>query len=172
MNSKFTLLFALLFCFQIQSQETKKQFPNDFVGIYKGELKYETPNGIATIPMEFHLKKADTTKTYDYWLVYDGKPREYSLIILNEKRGTCKVDENNGIVLPARYYENTLYSWFEVGGNKLTSRLQFEGDTLFFEIIFSALKNKTTTGGTSKEIPKVYGYPISSVQKAVLKKTD
>ena len=62
MNSKFTLLFALLFCFQIQSQETKKQFPNDFVGIYKGELKYETPNGIATIPMEFHLKKQTRPK--------------------------------------------------------------------------------------------------------------
>ncbi len=171
MNSKIILVFTVLIGFQMHCQETKKQFPQDFVGVYKGQLNYETPNGIASIPMEFHLKKTDSVNTYDYWLVYDGKPREYSLIVLNEKRGTCKIDENNGIILPARFYKNTLYSWFEVSGNKLTSRLQFEGETLFFEILFSALKNKTTTGGV-KEVPKVFGYPISSVQKAVLKKTN
>ena len=100
--------------------------------------------------------------------MYNNQPRKYSIISKNKNRGTFEINENNGIILPARFYGNVLYSWFEVGANKLTSRLQFEDNKIYFEILFSNLKNKTTTGGVSKDIPKVFGYPISAVQKAIL----
>ncbi|MBL4569460.1 MAG: hypothetical protein JKY69_07460 [Flavobacteriaceae bacterium] len=50
--------------------------------------------------------------------------------------------------------------------------MSFENNQLDFEILFSATKNKVTSGGTSKDIPEVIGYPISVVQKAVLKKVE
>ena len=172
MKLKFFALFVLFVIGNVTAQQSKKNFPDDYLGIYKGSLSYETKNGLATIPMEFHLNATDSANTYDYWLVYNNQSRKYSIISKNKNRGTFQIDENNGIILPARFYENVLYSWFEVGTNKLTSRLQFEDDKIYFEILFSNLNNKTSTGGVSKDIPKVFGYPISSIQKAILIKED
>lgn len=79
-----------------------------------------------------------------------------------------EVDENNGIILPTKFSNNTLYSFFEVQGNFLSTRFSFKEDTLDFEILFTAMKQKVKSGGVSKEIPEVFGYPISTVQKAIL----
>lgn len=164
------LLFLCIFTivYHLHSQDKKNSFPEAYLGIYKGTLTYETKNGLASIPMEFHLQKTDSIDRFDYWLVYNNQPRKYSLLTIHKEKGLFSIDENNGIVLPVRFYQNVLYSWFEVGSNKLTSRLQFETDTIYFEILFSNLKNKITTGGISEEIPQVFGYPISAVQKAIL----
>ena len=168
---KYYSLFVLLFVsFSIFSQKKESTFPNDFTGEYKGTLIIDSPRGSQEIPMEFHLKKTDSVHKFDYKLIYNGQPRNYTLIIKNKEKGICEVDENNGIILPSRFSGNTLYSFFEVQGNLLSSRFDFYENEMKFEILFSNTKNKTTSGGTSKEIPKVYGYPISVVQKAILNK--
>lgn len=172
MFRKLILFSLLIFISPLYSQEVKKVFPADYTGIYKGELTYETPKGPAKIPMEFQFRKTDSIHKYDYWLVYNNQPRKYSLIVKDSTRGLYEIDENNGIILPARFYEGTLYSWFEVQNNKVSSRLEFQDNKLFFEILFSNTKSKTTTGGVSEQIPQVYGYPISAIQKAVLIKQD
>jgi hypothetical protein len=120
--------------------------------------------------MEFHLKKTDSAHRFNYILMYNNNPRNYTLVVKDKEKGIYEVDENNGIILPSRFSNNTLYSFFEVQGNLLSSRFSFSEEELDFEILFSATKNKTTTGGLSKEIPEVFGYPISVVQKAILKK--
>jgi len=102
--------------------------------------------------------------------MYNGQPRNYTLVIKDREKGVFDVDENNGIIIPAKYANNTLYSFFEVMGNFLSTRFEFFEDKMNFEILFTATKNKTTSGGTSKEIPEVFGFPISTVQNAVLKK--
>ncbi len=152
------------------SQEKKDTFPNNFLGIYKGDLTINSARGTQKIPMEFHLKKTDSVHQFDYVLMYHGSPRNYTLVVKDLEKGLFEVDENNGIILPTKYADNTLYSFFEVQGSFLSSRFEFKKDTLIFEILFTATKNKITTGGTSKEIPEVFGYPISTVQKAILEK--
>ena len=154
----------------ISSQEKKEQFPDNAIGVYKGDLTIASSKGKQTLPMEFHLQKTDSVHKFKYVLVYNDSPRNYTLIAKNKKKGIFEIDENNGIILPTKYANNTLYSFFEVQGNFLSSRLHFKKDTLDFEILFTKIKNKIITGGISKEIPKVYGYPISTVQKAILKK--
>ena len=96
----------------------------------------------------------------------------YTLIIKDREKGICEIDENNGIILPSRFSGNTLYSFFEVQGSLLSSRLDFSKDRMTFEILFGTTKNKTTSGGVSKDIPEVFGYPISVIQKAILKKVN
>ncbi|MFY0629837.1 MAG: hypothetical protein JXR05_05610 [Flavobacteriaceae bacterium] len=170
---KYCFLFVLFFiCSSIFSQKKKGVFPDDFTGEYKGMLIIDSPRGTQEVPMEFHLKKTDSIHKYDYTLIYNGQPRNYTLIIKDKEKGICEVDENNGIILPSRFSGNTLYSFFEVQGNFLSSRFDFSKNKMLFEILFSVTKNKTTTGGISKEIPKVHGFPISVVQKAVLKKVE
>lgn len=163
----FVILLISSFCF---SQEKNFSFPEDAIGKYSGTLLIDSPRGKQEIPMEFHLVKTDSMNRFDYKLIYNGQPRNYTLIIKDKEKGICEVDENNGIILPSRFSGNTLFSFFEVQGNFLSSRFEFQKDFLVFEILFSNTKNKTTSGGTSEKIPEVYGYPISTVQKAILKR--
>lgn len=177
MKNYFFYLFFV--CFSIQAQNTNINFPDAFLGVYKGTLKITSLKGDYEIPMEFHLLKTDKSDSYEYTIVYDGKPRNYNLIVENKEKGVFNIDENNGIILPAFYNNNVLYSLFEVQQNFLSTRLDFSNkENLVFEILFSNVKKKVTTGGTLydkdsvkiTENPKVYGFPISVIQKAILKK--
>ncbi|WP_298766344.1 hypothetical protein [uncultured Polaribacter sp.] len=168
MQKSVLFIAVLLFSSLFYSQNKKEQFPLNALGIYKGDLTISSNKGVQIVPMEFHLLKTEKTNTFKYVIVYKNKPRNYTLITKDLKNGIFNIDENNGIVLPAKYANNVLYSFFEVNGNFLSSRLLFKNNSLDFEILFTAIKNKITTGGTSTAIPKVFGYPITTVQKAVL----
>lgn len=169
MKKYYSLFVILFFTISFFSQE-KISFPENAIGEYKGTLIIDSPKGKQEISMEFHMRKTDSLHRFDYVLIYNGQARNYTLIIKDREKGICEIDENNGIILPSRFSGSTLHSFFEVQGNFLSSRLDFSKDKMIFEILFSATKNKTTSGGTSKEIPEVFGYPITVVQKAVLKK--
>lgn len=161
--------FLLLFIgSQAFSQNTDQAFPENYLGSYKGTLLIDSPSGQQKIVMEFQLKKTDTIDRFKYVLVYNNTPRNYSLVVKDRAKGIYEVDENNGIILPAKVLNNTLYSFFEVQGNFLSTRMEFFKDSMLFEILFSPTKNKTITGGSSNEIPEVFGFPISVVQKAIL----
>jgi len=168
--------FTLLFCFflisnSLYAQDQKLAFPENSVGIYKGDIHISSARGNQTIPMEFHLKATKDPTLFDYVLVYNSSFRNYTLRVIDKEKGVYEVDENNGIILPTKLAGNTLYSFFEVQGNILTSRLAFSKNKIDFEILFTPIKNKVKTGGTSKEVPVVFGYPITTVQKAILQKT-
>mgnify|MGYP000141457847 CR=1 FL=1 len=167
--------FTFFFCFffisnAVFSQNKALTFPENAVGIYKGDIHISSDKGNQIIPMELHLKATRETNKFEYVLVYNKTPRNYSLVVKNKEKGLYEIDENNGIILPAKFANNTLFSFFEVQGNLLSSRLAFYQDRVEFEILFAVLKNKLKTGGNSKDIPEVFGYPISTVQKAVLKR--
>ena len=61
-----------------------------------------------------------------------------------------------------------LHSFFEVEGKLLTSRLAFYKNQIEFEILVSDISEKTRTGEDTDY--KIYGYEISTSQKALLKK--
>ncbi|CAM1373345.1 hypothetical protein [Tenacibaculum xiamenense] len=168
---KYLLSFfiAILTVFTISAQNSTN-FPDDYLGIYKGDLVINSTGKTQKIPMEFHLLKTKDEGKYQYKLVYNGQPRNYTLVVKDKEKGLFEVDENNGIVLPIKFVSNTLYSFFEVQENLLTTRLAFDNETVDFEILFTKSKNKTTTGKGTKEIPFVYGYPVTVTQRALLKK--
>lgn len=138
-----------------------------FLGKYKGDLEIYSKSGFQKVDMEFHLLKTEVKDHYSYVLIYDNVPRNYTLIAVDRSTGEFLLDENNGIVLPTTLKNGVFYSQFEVQGNLLTSRLELHKDQLFFEIIFSNMEKKQISGKTD-EVPKVIGYPVSTVQKAIL----
>ena len=151
------------------SQKKVLNFPEDYFGVYKGMLTINQANGkVQKIPMEFHLLATDTAKRFIYKLVYDGQPRNYNLVEKDAEKGIYAVDENNGIILPSKYIDNTLYSYFQVGKNFLNSRLSFSKKQLEFEILFANMEEKEKTGENTDY--EIYGYPITTVQKAILKR--
>ena len=168
-----TLVFLLCCALQwVGAQEDVLQFPNDFFGVYKGDLKITNSKGIQTVGMEFHLNATDSIGKYEYTIVYimDGNRQErlYHLIEKDSKRGEYVVDENNGIFLDAKVVDNTLYSMFEVQGNMLTTTERFFKDRMIFEITFSNSSEKNTSSTTGENVIDVQSYPVSVVQKATL----
>ena len=168
MLKNYIKFILIIFSLIVVGQEKDLKFPVDFLGVYKGDLTIANAKGKQIIPMEFHLKKTDSKDKFDYVLVYDGNARNYTLITKDWEKGIFEVDENNGIILPSKYYEGTLFSFFEVQKNLLSTRIQFERDKIFFEILFTNTNNKVTSGDQSEKIPEVFGYPISTIQKAQL----
>jgi hypothetical protein len=168
------LLKALIFLsvFQVNAQEKDAKFPDDFFGVYKGDLKISNPKGEQTLQIEFHLQPTDSIGKYEYKLVYiaDGnrQERDYTLIEKNAEKGEYIVDENNGILLDTKFVNNTLYAMFEVQGNILTTTERFYDEGMYFEITFSG-KAKANTSQTTDEDPiAVISYPITVVQSAHL----
>lgn len=150
------------------SQDKPRQFPQDFLGIYKGALTIEKGNKLEKITMEFHLKKTERKDHFDYVLIYDGTPRNYTLIVKDRAKGLFEVDENNGIILSAKLTNNVLYSFFEVQGNLLSSRFEFSEHNLDLEILFCKISDKTKSGAKNSDSPYVFNYPVTTIQNAVL----
>lgn len=163
------ILLIVLLSFSAKAQE--KTFPQDYVGIYKGDLEITNTKGKQTIGMEFHMNSTDSIGIYTYKIVYifDGKrnDRNYTLKTVDALKGEYVIDENNGIVLGAKLVDNVLYNVFEVGGNLLMTTEAFFDDYMTFEIVFSGKNAKTVTKAIEDDT-EVISYPITVTQKAKL----
>lgn len=154
--------------------QTEKKFPEDYLGIYKGELKISNPSGEQSIDMEFHLMSTDSIDSYNYTLVYvvngEAQPRNYKLKVKDRSNGEFVVDENNGILLDAKWDGNSLHSMFEVQGNLLTTTETFFEDYMLFEITFANMTSANKSGTEGDNAVEVFSYPITTVQSARLEK--
>ncbi|AUC83199.1 hypothetical protein [Lacinutrix sp. Bg11-31] len=127
--------------FSAKAQDGTLTFPENYFGIYKGDLEITNTKGIQSIGMEFYLTQTDSVGIYNYKIVYifDGKrnDRNYTLKTIDKEKGEDIIDENNGIVLGVKLVDNTLYNVFEVGGNLLMTTETFFIDYMTFDIVFS-----------------------------------
>jgi len=173
MKTIFILLLTFA-SFSITAQTDSLQFPQDFYGIYKGDLQIVNSRGRQIIQMEFHLNKTDSIGKYQYMLVYimngERQERKYNLLEKDASKGEYIVDENNGILLDAKLIDNTIYSMFEVQDNILTTTERFYKDAMDFEITVANRTEKLTTGTEGEDATEVISYPIFAVQKAHLVK--
>jgi hypothetical protein len=174
----FYSLFALFFIScttnKVVFEDKPKVFPQDYFGAYYGKLKIDNGGNQQEIDMEFHLQATDSVGKYSYTIVYGSgenrQERKYFLIEKNATTGAYVVDEDNGILLNAKFSGNTLYSMFEVQGGLLTSRESFFSNYMDFEITYSNKAQQEKSGDIGEEIPEVISYPITVVQTARLYK--
>ncbi|WP_438962911.1 hypothetical protein [Nonlabens sp.] len=146
-----------------------KEFPQDYLGIYKGNLNITTSKGVQTIPMEFHLQETEDPMDYKYKIFYGAErdERAYNLKKTHNPH-LYLVDENNGIILETAYADKTLYSTYEVMGNLLNCTEVFHDNYMEFMITMARVQDTSMTG--TKESAIVKNYPLSVMQKAVLYK--
>ncbi|WP_397364462.1 hypothetical protein [Olleya sp. R77988] len=165
------LLLSLFILGFISAKAQDKIFPDDFLGVYKGDLEITNAKGKQSVGMEFHLTATDLVDVYNYVLVYmingEPSPRNYTLKVKDKSKGEFVIDENNGIILNAKLVDNTLYSVFEVSENLLITTERFFDDKMEFEIIFSGKDAKLVNEG-NEETPMVTSYPVTVTQKAIL----
>lgn len=172
----FFILMVLMSCTDQQQEENlpqtlpaEKSFPEDFLGVYKGDLNITSSNGNQQIPMEFHLSGTDNPDIFNYVRYYgkERSPRNYNLERTHNPH-LFLVDENNGIVLESAYADHTLYSTYEVMGNLLHSTEIFYDDKIEFMIAMARIQDTSMTGNEESAIVK--NYPMSILQRATLYK--
>jgi hypothetical protein len=166
------LVIALISFLNLSAQKSNSNFPEAYFGNYKGDLIINNSSGTQTVGMEFNFKATDSIGKYEYQIVYiiDGKRQErnYNLITQDATKGDYIIDENNGILLSAKLFENRLYSVFEVNGNLLFTTETFYDDHMIFEIMFSKKKEESASGEVVENQPEVLSHPVTVSQRAKL----
>lgn len=174
MRYLYVFIFSIIFSVSAVSQEKSVDFPADFFGMYTGTLQISSEKGGQNIPMEFHLLATDSVGKYTYTLVYgEGETKQvraYKLLEKEKEKGHYSVDENNGIILDTKVLYNRMYTLFEVNNTLLTTFITLEADHMIFEIIATSKSNKRVTYAENEDKTKVISYPITTIQRAVLKK--
>lgn len=170
MKIRFTAV--ILLC-SVHFYAQKTTFPDDFCGLYKGDLVITNNQGQQTVPMEFYLKKTDTSQVFSYKMIYKAASnpveKNYKLIVKDKLKGEFVIDENNGILLEANFFDNTLHSVFEVQNSLIISTETFYEDRMVFKLVFSNMTMSSRNEKT-EDVPMVVNYPVSVVQNAVLMK--
>lgn len=171
----FQLAFISLSLICISNIGRAQQFPNDWIGNWKGDL--EIYNSMKTEPvmhaqMELEIKAVnDSTWNWNIQYITGEKVdlRSYSLQS-TENPQKWLIDEKNGIILNQTLIGKRLTSAFSLDKTQLISTYWMENETLHFEIIVSHLDPESYTGEGNDNSPKVGNHPVNSYQHTVLKR--
>ena len=155
------------------------EFPSNWMGYWKGDLNvYKENKLVRTVPMALDLGYTDTVGYYNWAIIYGPDSiagrRDYYLNTVDAEKGHYQTDEKNSIILDSYLYDNRLITNFEVGNSRLQSTYTLSGDVLSFEIIVTSEDPVATTGNQvvgSDTIPEVKSYPVTTIQRAILKKS-
>ncbi len=156
------------------SESTTASFASEWSGVWKGTVRSQIDvERFVTFEMQLTVEPIDANKLR-WQIVYDGQAgrsvREYELIAEDAAKGLYKMDEKNGIILPARLLGNRLAFHFEVQDQHLLTTYDLvkgEAPRIEFDIVSSTVASPLKSGGKG-EIPEVNGYAITNHQHAVL----
>jgi len=176
-----TLLFALILVFagifstSLHAQDSLA-FPASWVGIWQGELEIFDGVGLKqNLPMELHIQPQDSADHYDWWIIYgedkEAGKRGYQLRPVDKEKGVWLVDEKNTIELECYFFQDKLWSWYDVMGSLIMVSNEVHGNEMTFEIIAGKTEPVSITGNQKHEgedIPEVKTFPIGVMQRATL----
>jgi hypothetical protein len=148
------------------------EFPKDFVGKWKGPMRWSKPGPKPAqgVTMSLSILPTSEPNLFDYRLQYGDKNediRPYKLKLIDAVKGHWQVDEQNGIRLDDYWVDQALTGVFSVGESTIVSKLYREGKNLVSEMTTYSNKNTTSSGGG--DVPSVLTYPILSIQRSVMK---
>jgi hypothetical protein len=99
----------------------------DFVGSHRGTLHVHGPRGAQQVPMGLDVETIADVPDRLRWVLRYGEGdraqvRDYRLCVDDAATGRCRIDEQNGIELAARFVGGELVSVFAVQGQTLCCR--------------------------------------------------
>lgn len=168
-------LFFFLFIFPL-SLLSQDEFPNSWAGEWEGNLIFYPEKEQDTIKVTLQIIPAKTPGTYTWKTSYESPKlnvvKDYLLRERDASTGSFELDEQDGIVIPCRYFDNELWSLLEVEGTILIGLYSMNNGEL--SVTFPS--GKTNLAEFSRQIdgedsPEVKSYPISASQKIVLTRT-
>lgn len=172
---RIVIIFIFILCASFSfGQNTEPNFPKDFIGNWKGKLKWEVAGKPAQeFTMRLRIGPTDSADQYTWQIIYgdDNKDnRPYLLKPVNIAKGHWTVDEHDGILLDCYVHGNAVKGAFTVQGNTIVDNYRVENGKMFVEFFSINLSAKTQSGKGTDETPYVDSYKISSYQSGVLEK--
>ncbi len=170
------LIFTLLL-FGLSFVYAQNEFPDQWLGTWKGELSWYTPGAKTPqkVAMEIRISPVrDSVDQFHWEMVYAGNydaVRAYVLQSVDKSKGKWMIDEKNGILLEQFLYGDHLTGVFSIEGSTIVNSYRVEQDIMIVEFTSFRLGSGMSSGGQSEDIPTVESYTVNSFQRAVLKKS-
>ena len=164
------LILLLVFPFALLAQDS---FPSSWMGIWQGELTFYPERDQDTIKVSLEIAKTDIPGTYSWKTSYSSPKlntvKDYLLRERDSSKGIYEIDEQDGIMIPCRYFDNELWSILEVEGTIIIGLYSMKDEEL--SVTFPS--GKTELAEFSRQFdgedsPEVKSFPISASQKIVL----
>ena len=159
--------------------EAARGFPAAWFGTWKGPGTTRNSGGTGpSFVQELAIGATDAPGHYTWTIRFEGsegrQERPYVLVAKDAAKGDFVIDEGRGIELPATFVDGTLFTHFEVGGHRITTRARVEGagtaeERMDVETVTASAGRQTVVGGKD-DVPMITGWPIGSVQSAVLRR--
>ncbi len=159
--------------------EAAKGFPEAWFGTWKGPGTTRMSDGQGPSFVQALVIGATDVPGRCTWTIrFEGsegrQERPYFLVAKDAAKGRFVLDEGRGIELPATFVDGTMFTHFEVGGHRITTRARVEGagtadERLELETVTAAAGRQTVVGGKD-DLPTIAAWPIGSVQSAVLRR--
>lgn len=174
------LFFIVLLAFPGFSQKPGYQFPDDWMGTYKGQMYIFFVNGsVDTVGLTFTLAPAEQENAWKYVMSYESEKygnsvKDYRIIKPDTlPPNTYLTDERNGIFIEEVLLDNTFYSCFSVGNSRLFGMLRKREGHIEWEIV--STRNKSTLASGTEPDKEGKAFLVNShipftTQKAVLYK--
>lgn len=126
-------------------------FPTTWHGEWVGTMRNTVQDGSFTdVPVQFTVAPIEGEEALTWRMTYgeggDRVLKDYTLI-REDGPGRYAIDENNGIVLPARLVGDVLYSQFQYGETLLTARHELRGDEMLYEVTSASLREPAEGAG-------------------------
>ena len=142
----------------------------DFVGDHRGTLIVHGSDGPQEVPMRLLVEPVPDTPDRLRWVLHYGdgeraQVRDYVLCIDDAATGRCRIDEQNGIELAARFVDGELVSVFAVQGQTLCCHYRLVPDGVAFALESWGADTGTATGHG------VTTFDELAVQRALLRRT-
>lgn len=177
MKSILTLLALTLATFVFGQNDTLN-FPFSWQGEWAGTLEIFNASGkVQELPMELHILSVDSSANLTWTLIYGEDKvagrRAYELVIVDTVQHRYLIDEQNSIAMEGYYLAGKFYQWFEVQGSLLLTTTELVGEALHWEIVVGKMEPISVTGGQvvdGEEIPSVQAFPVTGVQRAMLRR--
>lgn len=154
------------------------EFPKDWIGRWKGDVEVLGGRaGAPTFTKELVIAPTDKPDRFTWTIIYDAasgrQERPYTLVVRDAAQGLYEIDENNGIVLPARLLGGTLLTSFSVQGARIETRerLVIAGGEPRIEFELTTIdESKGGKTGGQGDAPDVAVWTTQTMQRAELKR--
>lgn len=166
-------IFVFIIFFLPLSLLSQDSFPDSWLGIWQGELKFYPEREQDTIKVQLEISKTEIAGTYIWRTSYEAPKlnlvKDYLLRERDASTGSFEIDEQDGIILPSRYFDDELWSLLEVDGTILIGLYSLRNGVLTVTFPSGKTDQAELSGIQDDENPVVVkSYPIAASQKIVL----
>lgn len=168
---RLTILFICLCSFVAQAQE----FPNDWLGSYKGKMIVANPGlKTDTIDVDFEMKTLEVDSVWSYNMIfysnhYGTIKKDYKIVAKSKaNKRNYLLDENNGIVMELTLMDGTFYGMYNVMEMMFISTMRYTDEgNIYYDLFAAPMADPTVTRTTGEESIEATSYGPSLHQTAL-----